>query len=460
MRDLRELGVLVLGFVPWLIFLFISGHTLTSLERATIISLVASLTFGFMELRRGYILQWGTLVFFCACAVLVNLLQVVWVATHMDLVANTAIAAIMWLTIVVGKPFALQYARSDLPKERWNDPKLIQGCRFVTLVWACLMSTNAGLSFLRRSSIVSLPEQVYFYATLCIILAGLAFTSLFKRRKRRQHEMAQMGSQPAAQLRSLSLIAVFAGGLLLHCSAAVPESAELKLRDKWVARHFDGKAAAVPFSFTYDARPSGELLPAWKMERAKARPGETARTLTWDDTVTGLRVRAEVKTFADLPAVEWVLRFENRGEQDTPILERVLPLDVAVEAPAQERVVIHHSLGEKNTAQSFAPVRMSWRRAALSRWCSLPPAGAPPMDTCRSSTSRCQAPAWRWLSAGPANGRRVSSGLRGAKSRPRQASSWCTANCTRAKPSARRASCWSSGRATSPSAATISCGRC
>jgi alpha-galactosidase len=168
--------------------------------------------------------------------------------------------------------------------------------------------------------------------------------------------MAQMGSQPAAQLRSLSLIAVFAGGLLLHCSAAVPESAELKLRDKWVARHFDGKAAAVPFSFTYDARPSGELLPAWKMERAKARPGETARTLTWDDTVTGLRVRAEVKTFADLPAVEWVLRFENRGEQDTPILERVLPLDVAVEAPAQERVVIHHSLGEKNTAQSFAPV--------------------------------------------------------------------------------------------------------
>ena len=194
MRDLRELGVLVLGFVPWLIFLFISGHTLASLERATIISLLACLTFGFMELRRGYILQWGTLVFFCACAVLVNLLQVVWIATHMDLVANAGIAGIMWLTIVVGKPFALQYARRDLPKERWNDPKLIKGCRFITLVWAGLMSANAGLSFLRRSPIISLPEWAYFYATLCIILAGLVFTTLFKRRKRRQREMAEMGS--------------------------------------------------------------------------------------------------------------------------------------------------------------------------------------------------------------------------------------------------------------------------
>lgn len=33
MRDLRDLGVLLLGFMPWLLFLLISGHTLASLER-------------------------------------------------------------------------------------------------------------------------------------------------------------------------------------------------------------------------------------------------------------------------------------------------------------------------------------------------------------------------------------------------------------------------------------------
>jgi hypothetical protein len=188
MRDLKELGVLLLGFFPWLIFLFFSGHTLTSLERAIIISLFASLTFGFAELRRGYILQWGTLFFFCFCAVSVNLFKVIWVAENMDLLANAALAGTMWITILVGKPFALQYAQRDVPKERWSDPKFIQGCRLITLVWACLMSLAAGLSVLRRSSIFNLPGWVYFDASLCIILIGLTFTTLFKRQKRLQRE--------------------------------------------------------------------------------------------------------------------------------------------------------------------------------------------------------------------------------------------------------------------------------
>ena len=122
MRDLRDLCVLLLGFMPWLLFLLISGHTLASLERAVVICLAASLTFGFVELRRGYILQWGTLIFFLACLVMVNLLNVVWGATHMDLLANSALALVMWLTLAVGRPFALQYARSELPKERWDAP--------------------------------------------------------------------------------------------------------------------------------------------------------------------------------------------------------------------------------------------------------------------------------------------------------------------------------------------------
>ena len=191
MRDLKDLGVLMLGFVPWLLFLLVSGHTLASLERATIICLVASLTFGFGELRRGYILQWGTVVFFGACVVLVNLLEIIWVASYMDLLANSVLAGIMWLTILVGKPFALQYAQRDLPKERWNDPKVVQACRFITLVWACLMSLSVIVSVIRRISAVHLPEWVYFDASLCIILTGLIFTTLFKRQKRLQRERAQ-----------------------------------------------------------------------------------------------------------------------------------------------------------------------------------------------------------------------------------------------------------------------------
>lgn len=152
------------------------------------------------------------------------------------------------------------------------------------------------------------------------------------------------------------LIGIVAGGLLFRASAALPARAEMKVRDKWLARHVDGKTAALPFSFTYGGRASRELLPTWELKRAKVKPGGGPRMLTWTDPVTGLCVRAEIKSYADLPAVEWVLRIENQGGRDTPLLEHVLPLEVALEATAQEKAVIHHSLGEKNNGQSFAPV--------------------------------------------------------------------------------------------------------
>ena len=188
MRELKDTAALLLGFLPWLLFLFFSGHSMESLERITWISLAASLTFGFSELRSGFILQWGTLVFFAACAVLVGIFHVVWVATQMDLLANASLAAIVWGTLLAGQPFALQYARRGLPPERWNDPKMVAGCRFITLVWAALMTASVGVSVYRRTSAPQVSEQAYFTISLAIIAVGVVFTTLFKRRKRLDRE--------------------------------------------------------------------------------------------------------------------------------------------------------------------------------------------------------------------------------------------------------------------------------
>ena len=80
------------------------------------------------------------------------------------------------------------------------------------------------------------------------------------------------------------------------------------------------------------------------------------RTLTYADPATGLRVRCEVTEYEDFPAVEWVLHFENRGTQDSPILEGMFPLNTTFKTGAPANVVVHHSVGEKNSGQSFAPV--------------------------------------------------------------------------------------------------------
>ncbi|MFH1877876.1 MAG: hypothetical protein ABH883_03625, partial [Candidatus Omnitrophota bacterium] len=155
MKELKELLKFIMGFMPWILFLFLAGHTLAGLERAIVICLLASLIFGFRQLRKGFVLQWGTLLFFACCAIVINFMKVTVFAKHMGIIVNGFLASIIWITILVGKPFTLQYARAELPKERWNDPRLVQGCRFMAMIWgilltfstivACFRALNPGL---------------------------------------------------------------------------------------------------------------------------------------------------------------------------------------------------------------------------------------------------------------------------------------------------------------------------
>ncbi|MCX6240958.1 MAG: hypothetical protein NTX43_04035 [Bacteroidetes bacterium] len=182
--DLRELGSLILGFLPWILFLFLSGNTLLSLERAIIISLISCLAFSYGELKQGFILTWGTLIFFSFCAVTINLFHVMWVALYMDLLSNSALAFVMWLTLFLGKPFVLQYARKGQPEDRWSEPGFVDGCKQMTIVWASLMSLSVVLSIVKRTSLINLPGWAWFGLSLVIIISGLAYTTVFKRQKR------------------------------------------------------------------------------------------------------------------------------------------------------------------------------------------------------------------------------------------------------------------------------------
>ena len=184
MKEFKEIIKFLLGFMPWILFLFLSGHTLATLERSIIICLLASLIFGFRELRRGFILQWGTLLFFTGCAITLNLMNVIFVAKNMGIISNGFLASLIWATILIGKPFTLQYARADLPKERWDDPSIMRSCRFIAIVWALLLTFSTSTACFRALNPNLYPDWVYFDISIGIILGGIIFTSLYKRYKK------------------------------------------------------------------------------------------------------------------------------------------------------------------------------------------------------------------------------------------------------------------------------------
>jgi alpha-galactosidase len=117
--------------------------------------------------------------------------------------------------------------------------------------------------------------------------------------------------------------------------------------------------STAPFSFTYGGRPSWELLPEWEYSAETSDAGEVHRTFAcYHDPQTGLRLECRVTTYADAAGIDWVLYLSNTGEDDTPIIEQLMPLDTVTlfEAGLPEAsVTLRWSQGDGCTAESFLP---------------------------------------------------------------------------------------------------------
>jgi alpha-galactosidase len=114
----------------------------------------------------------------------------------------------------------------------------------------------------------------------------------------------------------------------------------------------------LPFSFVYDGRPSGELLPQWLREVQSERLNATQsrHVLTLTDPDTRLQVRAVATVYTDTPGVDWTLHFTNQGDQDTPLLEQVQAVDASIPLGLGATPVIHRLRGSTCAADDWLPL--------------------------------------------------------------------------------------------------------
>jgi hypothetical protein len=143
---MKQLISILLGFLPWIVFGVISGPSLWRLNAAIIAALALVPVMGYKQLAKGFVLTWGSLLFFAVLLVTVVLAKDLWVINHLDILAQGTLAAIAWLSIFLGKPFVLQYAQETVPPERQSSPVFYPTCRTLTAVWGVIFFINTGMS--------------------------------------------------------------------------------------------------------------------------------------------------------------------------------------------------------------------------------------------------------------------------------------------------------------------------
>ena len=158
----------------------------------------------------------------------------------------------------------------------------------------------------------------------------------------------------------ISLVSAAAGSATL---AAAPPPAEFAEARAWFEKFLPAAPAAetrsLPFSFTYDGKPSAELLRGWQ-EQHTQRDVDASRqeaVASFTDPKTGLEVRCVAVTYRDFPTVEWTVYFKNTGTADTPVIAGIQALDANWERGGATEFLLHHEFGTfyPNSPTDFMP---------------------------------------------------------------------------------------------------------
>jgi hypothetical protein len=173
---MKDLLKILLGFLPWILFGIMAGSSLARLELALAVALAATLALGFKQLRKGFFLTWGTLLFFFL---------------SFNLLVPATLVAIAWGSIIAGQPFALQYARESVPEAYWHTPEFIRTGYFISIVWGIIFLIALGAS-LFRPYLEQVGSWLYYLLATGSMLLGIIFTQWYVHRVRKARQTEKL----------------------------------------------------------------------------------------------------------------------------------------------------------------------------------------------------------------------------------------------------------------------------
>jgi hypothetical protein len=156
--DVEKRGVLdrvmanpLVGLSPWILYSLVEGENRLELSAALALGLaVAILAVNWIKGSSPKMLEYSDVVYFAGLAVVVALSDA---ATHRWLelwggeVANVALLVIALGSVVVRRPFTLQYAREDTPREYWDQPEFLRVNYLISWVWIVAFAIEAASGF-------------------------------------------------------------------------------------------------------------------------------------------------------------------------------------------------------------------------------------------------------------------------------------------------------------------------
>ena len=179
-----DMGIL-LAFAPFVVFAVVDrliGSTVGLFAAA--VTSASLLAWDWISPdKKPKILEIGTTVLFCGLAIYAFVIQPAWTIIGVRLRVDVGLLIIVLITMIVGQPFTLQYAKERAAPEFWQHPEFIRTNYIITAVWALafLILVLAELTLLYLPNV---PPRVGILATIAALIGAVKFTSWYPERRK------------------------------------------------------------------------------------------------------------------------------------------------------------------------------------------------------------------------------------------------------------------------------------
>lgn len=180
----KTLTSLFKALFPWVLYsVLMSGFHLGSVY-AALIAIAVTLALNLKYLKKGYLISW---------VILINLFLALFAGLYLSnnyiqkdpwLISSFILSISAWFSIVIGKPFTIQYARESVPREKWQHPTFIKINQAVTFVWACAFTTSFTLHFMIMQQLF--PTAILVYLIYLVSLLGIIFSLYYPKHARKK----------------------------------------------------------------------------------------------------------------------------------------------------------------------------------------------------------------------------------------------------------------------------------
>jgi hypothetical protein len=170
---------ILLGLAPFIVFLILMRlvSPLAGLSAAFAISFVL----GLHQWWRGEqvkMLEVGSLVLFGLLVLYTLITAPHWSVATVRLAVDGGLLTIVLVSLAIGTPFTLQYARERVPKEYWSSPLFLTINQRITAAWAAAFAVMT-IADAAAEYVEAIPLWIDVAATIVAFVVAVWFTKWY-----------------------------------------------------------------------------------------------------------------------------------------------------------------------------------------------------------------------------------------------------------------------------------------